>query len=193
MLPRAVRLPRSVSAALLALAAIVAVGLLLLTFAWRRPSSSLGDEESPAHVAQDTGDPCSPGAEAHSPLNEAYKHPSADATAQAPGAYLGVWQPGAPEDMSRLADFERQAGKHVAIVMLWRDFAADAGALDSSWLCNIAEHGSVPLISWSPADFRTGADQTPYGLDNIIAGRFDSYIQGWAQQLATYGRPVLLR
>ncbi|HZQ35208.1 MAG TPA: glycosyl hydrolase [Dehalococcoidia bacterium] len=109
------------------------------------------------------------------------------------GVYFGVWQPGVPEDMSQLTAFEQSVGKRAAIVMIWRDWADDKGWLDTDWLCAIAAHGSIPLISWSPADWRTGADQSPYSLDNIIAGNQDGYIESWAQQLAAYGGPVLLR
>ncbi len=115
------------------------------------------------------------------------------ATPASAGVYFGVWQPGAPEDMSQLTAFEQAVGKHAAIVMLWRDWADDKGWLDTDWLCAIAAHGSIPLISWSPADWRNGADQSPYSLDNIIAGYQDGYIERWAQQLAGYGGPVLLR
>ena len=45
------------------------------------------------------------------------------ATARTPatsGVYLGVYQHGAPWDMTRLAEFERDAGKKAAIVMWYQ-------------------------------------------------------------------------
>ncbi len=51
----------------------------------------------------------------------------------------------------------------------------------------------MPLISWTPSDWRANVDQSPYSLDNIVAGRLDDYLSSWAHRLALYGRPVLLR
>ncbi len=108
-----------------------------------------------------------------------------------PGVYLGVWQPGVPDDMSQLDAFERDAGTSVAIVMLWNDWAGN-GTLDVAGLCAIADRGAVPLITWMPTDWQ-GADPSTYSLNSIIAGKHDDYITDWARQLANYGGPVLLR
>jgi len=113
--------------------------------------------------------------------------------AQANGVYLGVWQPGAPQDMTAISRFERDARKHVAIVNWYQGWGAANAALDPTLLTGVAAHGSVPLITWEPWDYTQGLNQPAYSLANIIAGNFDSYITSWAQGLASYGRPVLLR
>ncbi|GAC1404218.1 MAG: hypothetical protein NVSMB52_18050 [Chloroflexota bacterium] len=110
-----------------------------------------------------------------------------------PGVYIGIWQPGMPQNMAALQGAEHQARKHMAIVMLWRSWGGYARKLNLSWLQAIASHGSLPLITWSPANWDPGTDQSPYTLDKIIAGVHDSYLRKWALQLKTYGRPVLLR
>ncbi|HZQ35473.1 MAG TPA: glycosyl hydrolase [Dehalococcoidia bacterium] len=109
-----------------------------------------------------------------------------------PGFYLGVWQPGVPEEMERLDAFMRDAGVAPAIVMLWNDWAS-AGTLDTADLCAIAARGAVPLITWMPTDWRQGVDRSGYSLNSILSGRLDGYLRGWAQQLAAYSGPVLLR
>jgi mannan endo-1,4-beta-mannosidase len=106
------------------------------------------------------------------------------------GVYVGVWQPGVPTNMDALQTFEQDAARHMAIVMLWRDWAGPSSTLDPAWLDEIAAHGSVPLVTWSPDNWNTG---TAYSLNAIASGQYDSYITGWAQLLAQYGRPVLLR
>jgi hypothetical protein len=184
------------SAALLGALGIAVLGLLVVVAGRRLADSSPPKTARVATVAtaDQPSDPCTPGGPPHGPLNEARKHGSpTPAAASAPGIYLGVWQPGLPEDMAALSDFERQIGKHVAIVMLWNDSADDNGALDMKALCAIAARGSVPLITWTPSDWRDGADESPYQLDRIAAGDLDGYFTGWAEQLASYGRPVLLR
>lgn len=94
--------------------------------------------------------------------------------------------------MTDLATFEQHAGKQMAIVMFWRDWGSSKSVLYPEWLGAIAARGSVPLISWSPANWESD-DQSAYSLDSIIAGHHDAYVRGWAQQLAAYGGPVLLR
>ena len=109
------------------------------------------------------------------------------------GAYLGVWQPGVPTNLSSLDSFESAAGKHMAIVMFWRDWASDSGSINPSWLSAIAARGSVPMITWSPANWSNGTDNANYTLANITGGMFDSYIRQTADILRNYGGPVLLR
>jgi hypothetical protein len=106
--------------------------------------------------------------------------------------FLGVWQPGLPENISALQSFEMDAGRRVAIVMFWRDWGSAKNRLDTTWLQNFSAHGSIPLIVWSPADWDLGTDQSPYSLRNIVLGGRDAYIRQWAQKLAQYGKPVLL-
>ena len=110
-----------------------------------------------------------------------------------PGVYLGVWQPGAPGDMTRLAAFEADAGKRVAIVHWFQGWGAANAALDTNLLRAVAEHGSAPMITWEPWGYTRGIDQPTYSLATIAAGRHDAYIRSWAQGLASYGGPVLLR
>lgn len=184
-----------------ATALLCALGVALLCLLALVVGRRLADSSPPTAArlatvapAGSPSDPCTPGGPPHGPLNEAAVHRTAVPTSTSePGVYLGVWQPGVPEDMNALSDFERQIGKHVAIVMLWNDSADDAGALDTQGLCAIAARGSVPLITWTPSDWRADADESPYQLDWIAAGALDGYFSGWAQQLASYGRPVLLR
>ncbi len=111
----------------------------------------------------------------------------------AKGVYLGVWQQGMPADTAGLSSFEQHAAKHAAIVMFWRAMGGYSGTLTTAWLRAIAAQGSVPMITWEPANWDPGSDQSPYTLTNIATGRLDSYLGGWANQLKAYGGPVLLR
>lgn len=95
--------------------------------------------------------------------------------------------------MTALKQFEASANHHMAIVMFWRDWGGSKSALDTNLLSAIRAHGSVPMITWSPADWDSGSNQTPYTLANIAAGADDSYLRGWADQLKAYGGPVLIR
>lgn len=109
------------------------------------------------------------------------------------GVYLGVWQPGAPSDMARLTRFERDAGKKAAIVHWYQGWGAANAALDTRLLHAVAAHSAAPMITWEPWDYTKGVDQPEYSLANIAAGRFDDYARSWAEGVAGYGGPVLLR
>jgi Glycosyl hydrolase family 26 len=90
--------------------------------------------------------------------------------------------------------FEREAGKHAAIVMWYADWQHNK--LPSTTQLNaIEQRGSTPEITWEPWDASTGLykSQPRYRLTNIIDGKFDSYIRGWARALAAWKHPVLLR
>src|SRR5690349_21612783 len=134
---------------------------LLLIVDWQRQAPwAIDATGGNDQAAGGPADPCSPSALAHERPDEIGSRRGAAAPAPT-GAYLGVWQPGVPEDMSQLDAFVRAVGKSPAIVMLWRDSADDAGALDLGWLCQIAARGAVPLISWTPSDWRGNANQSP--------------------------------
>src|SRR5437588_619384 len=104
------------------------------------------------------------------------------------------WKPWQPSELSTVDIFERQAGKHAAIVMWYADWRHNARAL-ASQLNAIDRRGSTPEITWEPWDASKGLykAQPRYRLSNIIDGKFDSYIKGWARTLAGWKHPVLLR
>lgn len=56
------------------------------------------------------------------------------------------------------------------------------------------ERGAVLLISWEPWDsWRGGVDQPAYTLRTVAAGNHDALIDRWANEIARYGRPVMIR
>lgn len=109
------------------------------------------------------------------------------------GVYLGVWQPGAPWNMTPLDQFERETGKRVAIVHWYQGWGAANAPLDTSLLSAVAARGSMPMITWEPWDYTQGTNQPAYSLANIANGNFDAYVRSWAVGLAAYHKPVLLR
>src|SRR5712664_3487818 len=57
-------------------------------------------------------------------------------------------------------------------------------ALNQPWLATVKGYGAIPLITWEPF----GAP-----LADILTGKWDPYIDSWAQGLAASGGPVMLR
>jgi beta-mannanase len=101
------------------------------------------------------------------------------------------WQPG---DLSEVNTFEQDARRHADIVMWFADWAHVAN-FDSEQAAAVAARGSVPEISWEPWDSTRalGASQSSYQLADIIVGAHDAYIKRWAQAIAAYRQPVILR
>lgn len=104
------------------------------------------------------------------------------------------WEPWRSSDLSTVKAFEREAGKHAAIVMWYADWQHTARPLTSQ-LNAIERRGSTPEITWEPWDASKGLykPQPRYRLSNIIDGKFDAYIWRWARALAEWKHPVFLR
>jgi beta-mannanase len=104
------------------------------------------------------------------------------------------WKAWQASDLSTVATFEREAGKHAAIVMWYADWQHDK-LPNTAQLNAIERRGSIPEITWEPWDASKGLykSQPRYRLINIIDGKFDSYIRAWAKSLAGWKHPVLLR
>jgi beta-mannanase len=108
---------------------------------------------------------------------------------------LGIYQPTFPKDLSRLDNFEQRAGHRLSIVHWYAQWAGWNSAFSRPDLETIAARGSIPLITWEPWTGTPTAQLDPaWSLRAaILSGRSDAYIESWAQGLAAYGRPVLLR
>ena len=95
--------------------------------------------------------------------------------------------------LAALDEAESALGARPAIVGTFADWAhvpdfprrqADA----------IRARGAVPLISWEPWDsWRGGTDQPAYALPHVIAGDHDALIDRWANEVAAYRHPVMVR
>jgi hypothetical protein len=116
------------------------------------------------------------------------------------GAYTGAYMNfGDAEDdvtLEAIEDFEMEAGKHQAIIAFssfWGEQRFPADALQV-----IRAHGSVPLIFWSPWDRpyeeelveAHGPDK--FSLTNILAGRWDAYIDAWADAARDFHDPIFV-
>ena len=116
----------------------------------------------------------------------------------ATGAYTGAYMDfGDTEDtvtLPAIQAFERLVGKHQAIVAsssFW-----GLGAFPAANAQTINGYGAVPLIYWSPwgPPYEQGRNVDPgkYGLDHIIAGDCDPYIDKWAAAARAFGHPLLV-
>jgi beta-mannanase len=112
------------------------------------------------------------------------------------GAYTGAFIDfGDTEDdvtVEGIEAFEKLVGKHQAIVAsssYWGEQSFPTRNLDLIW-----RHGSVPLVYWSPWDRPYDEDQGPdkFSLTNIAAGKWDDYIDHWADAAKAFHHPIMV-
>lgn len=103
----------------------------------------------------------------------------------------GFYDPGAIEDVERLV------GRRPAVVQAfiaweytenptWNDFP-------SYRVQQVLRSGIVPEIAWSPVVFGFGGVRTGLRLDDVSAGRYDTYIEEFALSAKAAGAPLLVR
>src|SRR5947208_17106247 len=93
--------------------------------------------------------------------------------------------------LETIEDFEQMVGKHQAIIAsssYWGEQNFPVDNLNVIW-----RHGSLPLVFWSPWDKPYEEDHGPerFGLSEILAGKWDAYIDNWADAARTLGRPMI--
>jgi Glycosyl hydrolase family 26 len=112
------------------------------------------------------------------------------------GAYTGAFMDfGDEEDdvtLEMIEDFETMVGKHQAIIAsssYWGEQTFPTSNLNVIW-----RHGSLPLVFWSPWDKPYEQNRGPdrFGLFEIINGRWDAYIDKWADAARAFGHPMIV-
>jgi hypothetical protein len=112
------------------------------------------------------------------------------------GAYTGAYIDfGDNEDdvtPEAIDDFEKLTGKHQAIIASSSYWGEQTFPTDSVDL--IQQHGSIPLIYWSPWDlpYEEGNGPDRFSLENILAGKWDAYIDAWAASAKEFGHPLFV-
>jgi hypothetical protein len=87
------------------------------------------------------------------------------------------------------ATFETLAGKNIAIEMFFTGWPSNKVPDFPLAKCNqIDNNGAIPHITWMPQ-----VPGSPYPLNSIINGSYDSYINGYALQVKNWGKPLFIR
>jgi mannan endo-1,4-beta-mannosidase len=135
------------------------------------------------------------------PTPEPEPVPAPDAAPLYWGATIGSHLTGsqAPWDMTAVSEFEENAHKNVSLVQFFQPFANCASSPCSFYsfpttpLNNIRSHGAIPVLSWSSQSIPSTLNEPDFQLSDVIAGRYDSYIRGFATKAKEWGHPFFLR
>ena len=112
------------------------------------------------------------------------------------GAYTGAFMDfGDEEDdvtLEGIEDFEQMVGKHQAIIAsssYWGEQNFPVDNLNVIW-----RHGSLALVFWSPWDRPYEESRWPdkFSLTEILAGKWDAYIDKWADAARAFGHPMIV-
>src|SRR3977135_1092657 len=112
------------------------------------------------------------------------------------GAYTGAFMDfGDSEDdvnIEVIEEFETMVGKHQAIIAsssYWGEQSFPTRNLNVIW-----RHGAMPLVFWSPWDRPYTQNRGPdkFSLNEIISGKWDAYIDKWADSAREFGKPMIV-
>ena len=112
------------------------------------------------------------------------------------GAYFGAYMDfGETEDnvtLEKIGKFEKLAGKKPAIIASSSYWGEQTFPMENLQL--IARHGAVPMVYWSPWDKPYEQIRGPdkFSLLEILAGKWDAYIDKWADSAKEFGHPFFV-
>ena len=97
-----------------------------------------------------------------------------------PDSYVGVYQSGAPASYAGVTRFTAKTGIKPRLVVYYSGWFEPFKA---SFAATAAKHGAVPLVQINPKDVSLAA---------IASGRYDSYLNSYAEAVRSYQHPVIL-
>jgi len=108
------------------------------------------------------------------------------------GAYMDFGETEDAVTLEGIEKFEKLAGKRPALIASSSYWGEQS--FPSANLQLIDRHGAVPLIFWSPWDKPYEQNKGPdrFGLTEILAGKWDAYIDRWAEGARDFGKPLFV-
>lgn len=108
------------------------------------------------------------------------------------GAYMDFGETEDGVTLEGIEKFEGLAGARPAIIASSSYWGEQTFPKDNLEL--IARHGAVPMIYWSPWDrpYEESKGPDKFALTEILAGKWDSYIDMWGDGAKAFGRPFFV-
>jgi hypothetical protein len=116
------------------------------------------------------------------------------------GALFGGKQYGlgdAPWTMEAAATFEREVGKQASLVhfmLPWSKCYTTCVSVPfpTRAMTAIRDAGKIPVLGWNSYSQPISPTEPQFQLSDVIRGRFDSFIRGWATSAKRWGHPFFL-
>jgi len=103
------------------------------------------------------------------------------------GVYFGLFREGAPRDISKIQQFQKEYGFKPHMVMWYLDWKQP---FSMEQCLQVISYGAVPHIVWEPWVW---GDFDAIRLKNIAQGDWDPYITQFAEDVKRFGYPVFIR
>jgi hypothetical protein len=103
------------------------------------------------------------------------------------GVLLGVFHEGSQTDLKPIRELEKGLNKKFASIMWFTDWTTGFPAADAK---RVSKAGYIPHIAWEPWSWEK---KDLIKLQDILDGKWDTYIKTWAADAAKFKRPLLLR
>ena len=104
-----------------------------------------------------------------------------------------------PWHMGGATALEGMLGKRMSLIHFMAPFAQCSGS-DCSYyrfpaeeMGTIRGHGATPFFSWSSQSIPSSENQPDFQLADVISGRYDPFIRGWAKDARRWGHRFFLR
>jgi glycosyl hydrolase family 26 len=106
--------------------------------------------------------------------------PASTALSTTPGRYLGVYERGVPQTYSPVETFARAVKRQPRLVLY---FSGWGEQFQTAFAQRAHSHGSIPLVQMNPTNISLAA---------IAAGKYDTYLISYADQVRAYAHPVVI-
>ncbi|WP_298458824.1 glycoside hydrolase family 26 protein [uncultured Cellulomonas sp.] len=135
------------------------------------------------------GEPAPPAPVPEPPTGSTTPAPAADDVARRT-VPLGVTVPWGPLDAQALAATAATVGVGPSYLQWYTGWGE---APDVAKLQAVVDAGAVPVVTWEPWVWTDGVTQPRFAMSTVVAGDHDAYLTAWADALAAWGGPVMLR
>lgn len=108
------------------------------------------------------------------------------------GAYMDFGETEDGVTLEGIEQFEELAGRRPAIIASSSYWGEQSFPKENLEL--IARHGALPMIYWSPWDrpYEESKGPDKFSLREILAGKWDAYIDAWADGAKAFGKPFFV-
>ena len=108
------------------------------------------------------------------------------------GAYVDFGEGESQVTYDALTAFDKMIGKRLAVVAFGNFWGDQAFPLKTVRI--VSGYGAIPLLFWSPWDKPYEESKGPdrFTLPDILAGKWDNYIDQWADAARQYEKPLMV-
>lgn len=114
------------------------------------------------------------------PVNSGHATPQHNGLSATSGSYIGLYARGVPVSYAPVRAFTTATGVQPDVVVYYSGWPEP---FQAAFATTVANEGAIPLVQMNP---------TSVSIAAIAAGKYDSYLTGYAKAVRNYHNPVIL-